>query len=180
MTADEQQSLIDPITLDELLQQANRSVKATAPGSDGLASPFLSLLFINSVKPQCQIYGQRQLSILDRVTIVNSLILSKVWYSLRMLKPTERFLEKIKSCVYQFVWQKKRPLLRKDLVFLSKSRDGLAVLDPSLQQLILQKRWLNCLVESHNYPFFLLPFLIYHLSLPPIVFRFPIPGFPRC
>ncbi|KAK4513906.1 uncharacterized protein ATC70_005913 [Mucor velutinosus] len=45
LTADEQQSLIDPITLDELLQKAYRSIKATAPGSDGLAYPFLSLLF---------------------------------------------------------------------------------------------------------------------------------------
>ncbi|GAN11898.1 hypothetical protein MAM1_1224d11522, partial [Mucor ambiguus] len=36
---------INSITLDKLLQQANHSTKVTAPGSDGLAYPFLSLLF---------------------------------------------------------------------------------------------------------------------------------------
>ncbi|GAN07262.1 hypothetical protein MAM1_0154c06757 [Mucor ambiguus] len=134
-------------------------------------------MLLNSVKTQCRIYGQRQLSILGRVTIVNSLILSKVWYSLRMLRPTKRFLEKVKSCVYQFVWQKKCPLIRKDLIFLPKSRGGLAVLNPSLQQLILQKRWLNYIINPGKYPSFLLPFMLYHLSLLPASSDFPYMAF---
>ncbi|KAK4515183.1 Glycerophosphocholine phosphodiesterase [Mucor velutinosus] len=134
-------------------------------------------MLLNSVQTQCAIYSQRQLSIMGRVTIVNSLILSKIWYSLRMLRPTKRFLEKVKSCVYQFVWKKKRPLIRKDLIFLPKSRGGLAVLDPSLQQLILQKRWLNYLVEPQKYPSFLLPLLISHLSLLPGSSDFPYMAF---
>ncbi|KAK4519845.1 Meiotic nuclear division protein 1 [Mucor velutinosus] len=104
-------------------------------------------MLLNSVRTQCQIYGQRQLSLLGRVTIVNSLILSKVWYSLRMLKPTKRFVE--------------------------NSRGGLAVLNPSLQQLILQKRWLNYLVEPQKYPTFLRPFMLYHVSLLPASSEFP-------
>ncbi|KAK4518210.1 2-oxoisovalerate dehydrogenase subunit alpha, mitochondrial [Mucor velutinosus] len=134
-------------------------------------------MLLNSVQTQCAIYSQRQLSIMGRVTITNSLILSKVWYSLRMLRPTKRFLEKVKSCVYQFVWKKKRPSIRKDLIFLPKSRGGLAVLDPSLQQLIFQKRWLNYLVEPQKYPSFLLPFLISHLSLLPGSSDFPYMAF---
>ncbi|KAK4520637.1 uncharacterized protein ATC70_006515 [Mucor velutinosus] len=94
-----------------------------------------------------------------------------------MLKPTKRFLEKVKSCVYQFVWKKKRPLLRKELIFLPKSRGGLAVLNPSLQQLILQKRWLNYLVKPQKYPSFLLPFMLYHVSLLPASSEFPYLAF---
>ncbi|CEP07325.1 hypothetical protein [Parasitella parasitica] len=134
-------------------------------------------MLLKSVKTQCQIYSQRQLSIMGRVTIVNSLILSKVWYSLRMLKPTLKFLGDVKSCVYQFVWQKKCPILRKELIFLPKSRSGLAVLNPSLQQLILQKRWLNYLVEPQKYPSFLRPFMLAHLSLLPLSKDFPYLAF---
>ncbi|KAK4519434.1 uncharacterized protein ATC70_009670 [Mucor velutinosus] len=94
-----------------------------------------------------------------------------------MLKPTKRFVENVKSCVYQFVWKKKRPLLRKELIFLPKSRGGLAVLNPSLQQLILQKRWLNCLVEPQKYPSFLRPFMLYHVSLLPASSEFPYLAF---
>ncbi|KAI9271130.1 hypothetical protein EDC94DRAFT_682347 [Helicostylum pulchrum] len=61
------------------------------------------------VTTQCQIYSQRQLSILGRVTIMNVLILSKIWYSLRLLKPTKRLFQRLRSCIYQFIWQKKEP-----------------------------------------------------------------------
>ncbi|KAK4513976.1 uncharacterized protein ATC70_005983 [Mucor velutinosus] len=60
-------------------------------------------MLLNTVKTQCAIYNQRQLSIRGRVTVVNSLILSKVWYGLSMLWPTKMFLVNIKSCVYQLV-----------------------------------------------------------------------------
>lgn len=71
------------------------------------------------VTTQCQIYSQRQLSILGRVTIMNVLILSKIWYSLRLLKPTKRFFQRLRSCIYQFIWQKKHPSLKKEVIFLS-------------------------------------------------------------
>ncbi|KAI9260433.1 hypothetical protein EDC94DRAFT_491154, partial [Helicostylum pulchrum] len=61
------------------------------------------------VTTQCQIYSERQLSILGRVTIINVSILSRIWYSLRLLKPTKRFFQRLRSCIYQFIWQKKTP-----------------------------------------------------------------------
>ncbi|KAI8085484.1 hypothetical protein BDF21DRAFT_359627, partial [Thamnidium elegans] len=36
------------------------------------------------VTTQCQIYYRRQTSILGQVTIINVLILSKIWYSLQL------------------------------------------------------------------------------------------------
>ena len=60
-------------------------------------------MLLSSVRQQCHIYGQRQLSILGKVTIVNSIILSRIWYSLRLLKPIKRFIENIKKAIYQFV-----------------------------------------------------------------------------
>ncbi|KAI9274973.1 hypothetical protein EDC94DRAFT_509553, partial [Helicostylum pulchrum] len=55
------------------------------------------------VTTQYQIYSQRQLSILGRVTIMNVLILSKIWYSLRLLQPTKQFFQRLRSCIYQFI-----------------------------------------------------------------------------
>lgn len=130
-------------------------------------------MLLTSVKKQCQIYSQRQLSIMGKVTVANSLILSKIWYSLRLLKPTKRFLANIKKCLYQFVWNKKTPLLRKDKLFLPRTSGGLAVLDPSIQQLVLQKRWLNYLVNPTQFPSFLYPYMLNHLSLLPASSQFP-------
>ncbi|CEP15119.1 hypothetical protein [Parasitella parasitica] len=134
-------------------------------------------MLLSSVRKQCHIYSQRQLSILGKVTIANSLILSKIWYCLRLLRPTKRFLENVKTCIYQFVWNKKSPLLRKEKVFLPRHSGGLSVLDPSIQQLVLQKRWLNYLVDPGNYPSFLFPLMIHHLSLLPLSTEFPLLAF---
>ncbi|KAI8070214.1 hypothetical protein BDF21DRAFT_322541, partial [Thamnidium elegans] len=64
------------------------------------------------VTTQCQIYSQRQLSISGRVTLINVLILSKIWYSLRLLTLTKRFLQRLRSLIYQFVWQKKHSSIK--------------------------------------------------------------------
>lgn len=95
---------------------------------------------VNTVKVQCALYSQRQLSIRGRVTVMNILILSKIWYTLRLLKPTKKFLASLRTMAYQFIWQKKHPRLRKDIIFLPWQSGGLKVLDPMIQHQLLQKR----------------------------------------
>jgi hypothetical protein len=73
---------------------------------------------IHTIRQQCHIYSQRQLSIQGRVTITNILILSKLWYYLRLFQPTKRFFHKLDSTIYQFIWQKKTPKLKKKLIFM--------------------------------------------------------------
>lgn len=46
---------------------------------------------------------------------MNILILSKIWYTLRLMKPTKRVLSSLRSIIYQFIWQKKHPALKKKL-----------------------------------------------------------------
>ncbi|KAI8061377.1 hypothetical protein BDF21DRAFT_348205, partial [Thamnidium elegans] len=65
------------------------------------------------------IYSQRQLSISGQTILINVLILSKIWYSLRLLTPTKRFLRHLRSLIYQVVWQKKHPSIKKETIFLS-------------------------------------------------------------
>ncbi|KAG1137120.1 hypothetical protein G6F37_011489 [Rhizopus arrhizus] len=117
------------------------------------------------VQQQCIIYSKRQLSILGRVTIINVLILSKVWYTLRLLRPTARFFSELKKLIYQFVWQKKFPKLKSGVMFLPSKYGGLNVLDPSLQHRVLQKRWLNYLLDAARYPTFVRPYMLQHLAL---------------
>lgn len=54
---------------------------------------------ICSVRTQCQLYSQRQLSIQGRSTVCNILILSKIWYCLRLLQPTKKFFQQLKSLI---------------------------------------------------------------------------------
>ncbi|KAG1136540.1 hypothetical protein G6F37_011925 [Rhizopus arrhizus] len=101
------------------------------------------------VQQQCIIYSKRQISILGRITIMNVLILSKVCYTLRLLRPTARFFSELKKLIYQFVWQKKSPKLKSAIMFLPIKYGGLNVLDP----------------HADRYPTFVRPYMLQHLAL---------------
>lgn len=120
---------------------------------------------LSTIKTQCHIYSQRQLSILGKVTITNSLILSKLWYCLRLLRPTQAFFSSVRSLIYQFIWKKQCPRLAKDLVFAPWEVGGLKVLDPQIQHKIFQQRWLYYTLTPYHTHLFVYPLILAHLSL---------------
>jgi hypothetical protein len=92
---------------------------------------------------------------------VNTIILTKLWYPLRLLKPTEKFFDLLKSTIYKFVWQNKTPRLCKDLLFLPWESGGLK----AIQHQVLQRRWLDYMVNPMKYPSFVYNLMLEHLSL---------------
>ncbi|KAG1546908.1 hypothetical protein G6F46_010348 [Rhizopus delemar] len=71
---------------------------------------------LQSVKTQCGIYSQRHLSLRGRVTLANSLILSKLWYSLRVVSLPKQLFRQIRSVLYQFIIKGIKPGLRYTLL----------------------------------------------------------------
>jgi hypothetical protein len=89
---------------------------------------------------------------------------SKLWYCLRLFKPTTKFINSLRTSIYQFVWQKKTPKLKKDLIFAPITSGGLQVMDPSIQQKLLQKRWISYIVEPTVHCSFVSDLMLTHLS----------------
>lgn len=100
--------------------------------------------------------------------------------SLRLLKPTKHFFKRLRSTIYQFIWQKKHPSLKKEIIFLPWTHGGLKVLDPVIQHHILQKRWLDYIFNPIQRPSFVYQIALNHFSLfpksshcPLVLFYFP-------
>ncbi|SAM07716.1 hypothetical protein [Absidia glauca] len=55
-----------------------------------------------SISRSTQLHNQRQLSILGRATVTNTLILSKLWHILRLVPIPLRFLAQIRSIIIRF------------------------------------------------------------------------------
>ncbi|KAG1278926.1 hypothetical protein G6F66_011976 [Rhizopus arrhizus] len=91
--------------------------------------------------------ASRRLSVQGRGLIANTLILSRVWHSLRVLAVSAYFLDKIRSIVYQFITSKSFPKVSFDTCRRPRKEGGLAVLDPATQLHALQLRWLRPLVQ---------------------------------
>ncbi|CAO3672760.1 unnamed protein product [Rhizopus stolonifer] len=111
------------------------------------------------------IYSQQQLSLWGRVTIMNTLILSKIWYCLRLLQPTQSFFRSLRTIIYGFVWQRKRPLVSFDQLCLPITQGGLGVLNPQLQHLVLQIRHLRHIFDNPDPQSLVHTALSHHLSI---------------
>lgn len=98
----------------------------------------------------CFLHSLRQLSFRGRVTVMNTLIYSKLWYVLRLLSIPQASLQKFASMGYKFVTRKAFPKFKHEFLFADRQQGGLKLLDPSKQQLVLQWKWVRPLLSSSS------------------------------
>ncbi|KAG0936320.1 hypothetical protein G6F30_008868 [Rhizopus arrhizus] len=124
---------------------------------------YLEQQLLQTVKSQCIIYSQRRFSIKGRVTIVNALILSKLWYVLRMVHLPTTFFRRLNSVIYQFVWHNCKPKIKYTQLCLDPKLGGLGLLDPQIQRHNLQIRWLRQVLEDNHPQSCSQPILLDHI-----------------
>lgn len=120
---------------------------------------------LSIVQNQVKLYSTRHLSLRGRATIVNKLIMTKIWYCMRLLNPTQVFLNALKSIIYQFVWQQKYPLVSFTQLSLPPSQGGVGLLHPGTQSLVLQIRHLRHVFYNRNTSVLVQAFVKSHLEL---------------
>ncbi|MEG2810834.1 MAG: reverse transcriptase family protein, partial [Akkermansia sp.] len=103
---------------------------------------------LQKITTACQIHSQRQLSIRGRVTILNSLILSRLWHVLRLFPLNQTHYTKLKGIISKFINNPCFPKLSFSTLVSSRSVGGLGVLDPAIQVRKMQWRWLCPLLLS--------------------------------
>lgn len=134
------------------LAQSSQQTDATSKG------------LLDKIRIACNIYSQRQISIRGRVTIANTLILSRLWYILRVVHLPVSFFASLRSTIYQFVTKGMNPSLRYLNLCLPLTQGGLGLLHGYTQSLILQYRWLAMVFSANGSPNFCSSWLRYHLS----------------
>jgi hypothetical protein len=109
---------------------------------------FVKNHLLQNIKSQFGIHSQCHFSLRGRVTVANSLILSKLWYILRVVSLTKHFFGQIRSILYQFITQGIKPRSRYDLLCHPITTGDLGLLDPVAQQGCLQFLWLRMLFQE--------------------------------
>jgi hypothetical protein len=102
----------------------------------------------------------RSISVYGRTRMVNSLFLARLWHFLRITPLPSTFIKKVTSMVYQFICHKIFPPMKKSIIFSPRAQGGLSVLDITVQQHVLQQRYVQALLLDnrvhHSIPSFLL------------------------
>lgn len=120
---------------------------------------------INKVQDLVNLYSTRFTSLRGRATIMNTLIMTKIWYCMRLLNPTQAFINTLKSIIYKFVWQQKHPLVSYTQSSLPKSQGGVGLLHPSTQSQVLQIRHLRHIFYNRNTSVLVQSFFKAHLAI---------------
>ncbi|KAI7899274.1 uncharacterized protein BX663DRAFT_522050, partial [Cokeromyces recurvatus] len=103
---------------------------------------------LSNIKIACDIHRLRLLSVRGRSTVLNSLILSKLWHVLRVLSVPASFFKSVQSIISNFINFRIFPKVSFNTACLPRSLGGLGLLNPSLQQSALQLRWLYPILST--------------------------------
>ena len=92
----------------------------------------------------------RALTLMGKIQVINSLIISKAIYRLQVLpNPNKAFYDKYYNMQKEFLWDKKAPKIRKSLLINEKEAGGLKLQDIKIRNKALKARWV--IRESSDY-----------------------------
>lgn len=105
---------------------------------------------LSSVRSLCHDFSDRQLSVRGRATILNMLILSTIWHTLRLVGAPSSFFRSLRACMGGFLMHKMFPRVSLQKLCQPLEFGGLGILDPEKQQGALQLRWLDPLFHPSS------------------------------
>ena len=103
---------------------------------------------ITKVGRHADILAQRGLSILGQNMIANSLLLSHIWHSIRILCPPQSFFQRIRSVIITFLRYKNLPSVKLQDCWRPRNEGSIAILGPAMQHSAPQLRWLTPMLQS--------------------------------
>ena len=72
-------------------------------------------------------FGDRYISLLGKVTVINRFIYPLLWYPGTVLAAPERVLVRLERAVFSFLWSGKTELVRRGVVYQDLRRGGLGL-----------------------------------------------------
>lgn len=88
---------------------------------------------VNAFTAATQLHSARKLNLLERNTILNSFLLSKLWYVAHVLPPNNSHLAAIKKKSGYFLWNSHFFRVNRNQLYLDYSKGGLKLFDPESQ-----------------------------------------------
>lgn len=104
---------------------------------------------IQSVKHCFKTHSKRYLNLLQKVWIVNTFILSKIWYLAQVFPPNKNHLAQINASCWMFLWNRQIFKVSRNQMYLDVSKGGLSLIDPVLK---CQALFVKNVLFSNNDP----------------------------
>ena len=109
---------------------------------------------LKDIEKILNLWKRRNLTLLGKITIIKSLIVPKIFYSLCFLDPPKNFINECESTFYKFIWGKEDSIKRKTII-ANIREGGLNMIDIESQVIANRATWMHKILNSSgNWTFF--------------------------
>ena len=106
---------------------------------------------LQKIKTITKTWLKRKLTYYGKSTIVKSLILPQLIYQLTNLpSPPCSFLKEVDDIIFQFLWDNKRPKIKRSQLYLEYALGGLKIPNIYVYSSSLKLRWIKALVDVED------------------------------
>ena len=97
---------------------------------------------LNKIKSILQNWSNRSLSLMGKITVINTLVASLLVYKfMSLLSPSEKFFNEYKRTILQFLWEDKPPGIRYNKLIQNYDKGGLKLVDIKAKDAALKATW---------------------------------------
>lgn len=89
---------------------------------------------ISNIKYTIRLFSSRRLNLVQKVIVLNTFLLSKLWYISQVIPPSNKQVAEIKMITGQFLWSHHKMFrVQRDQLYLDNTQGGLNLIDPETQ-----------------------------------------------
>ena len=104
---------------------------------------------ISKLKNHCNMLLSRRLTLHQRVTYANAVMLSKMWYIAHIYPLTEKYAKEANTIVFRYIWGGRYEPIKRNTVFRPKNEGGLAVVNCLVKaKTIMLSTFIKCYVHN--------------------------------
>ena len=105
--------------------------------------------------------SSRSLTLYQRAVVINSLVLSKVWYNAHTYPLAKKYSNQILKEIFEYLWQSKLNPIKRGAIYQSKSKGGLGIFDVYFKaKCILTSTFLKQFLDAQENESFLKYFVV--------------------
>ena len=106
---------------------------------------------LHKIRDILALWSRRKLSVMGRITIINTLVISQFNYQLAALPtPPQHFFKKFRDLILDFLWDKKPHKIRYDKIIQDYSDHGLKLVDIKAREIALKAKWPIYFADRHE------------------------------
>ena len=105
---------------------------------------------IDAMRKVIYSWKHRKLTLTGKITVLKSLVLSKINYLLNLIPILDEFIRTIDEMIFEYLWNGKTHKIKKSLVVQSFEHGGHKMIDINTVRIVQKLKWIKLYLNNHD------------------------------